>query len=289
MRIPATLIGPAILALACAGTVGAVQPPVDYIRIWQVNEGESIDRAVFLDVDPLKPGVELFGISMNCSRTDPVDGKISTVVRTRVRSYAADGSGEFLQLNPPLQVTSGAYPDLNDPQFQCNGANQTIYETEFRQGCAVGEAGFPINGPGSFDPNEGDGPSGLCGIFPEDFLFGFGIANAGEARFLVLGDGVRGEWRNDVEDGDASAYEIGVYDTAGSRIWRRRFLGRDVSNFVLLPEVSGVADFLGSGADVLRVGRIREEDNGNRFKYEYFDIATGSKIGSNIVFFVPAP
>jgi len=268
----------------CSGIASAAAPQAPNIQIWRQSEHEDLRRSIFVDYDQSVPGIELFGLTLNCSRS-PRDGNNFTTTKVTSRLVvrsSQDGSLLFRTLTLPT-VVSRPYPDPTYIEHECDGSNPTSYDRE-NQGSQYPRDSDNLNfqgscGGGTFDPNDGDGASGICGVFPSDFLFGAGVANVGESRYVVYGDAVRGKWSNNSGGGDAGSYSVHVYSLDGNRVWTASFAG-ETADGSLEPAISGVGDFLGDGSDVLRVGRIRETGSGDIFWYRHYNLTTGAVIST---------
>jgi hypothetical protein len=181
-------------------------------------------------------------------------------------------------------VQSGPYPDPYAARFQCDGADRTRYCDD--ESCFDFEDEDGCTNPGNHeDPTDGYGPSGLCGIFPAEPYVGFGIANASGARYLVVGNGLRGKYNNNLDgEKDVSQYRVSVYPQTGGAALATRGVAGQTSSGELAIEASAVGDFLGDdGTDEVRILRVRETATGTTFSWIYFGIPNLNEIARQTV------
>jgi hypothetical protein len=267
---------------------GAAVAPKTIVPVFRVDfEPEDKYRYfIFTDVSDSTPGQEVLALSYSCTRSAPdANGNVRTTGRARFTYRPATGGAAVFAPNPLPTVTTGPYPDPNDPDNQCGGINHTEFdEGDFQntqqKGCPLGEAPYQGN---SFDPAGGD--EGLCnaGVRAQHFMAG--VAHGAEStKYLVFSDAVTGTYRNEstgFNDVDITTFAIHVYNMNGSRAWTKTFGMVNPTFGRLEPVLSGVGDFLEDNAgDELRVARIK--DGSSTFYYWYYNITTGAQIGTTV-------
>ncbi len=295
MRNFALLAVSAVALLGVGGAI-AVEPAKNHFGLFhQFNEydGEhGISDIAALDF-VAGGDLETFGFAFDCKRTPPVNDKIKAVfaVRFQFRNSAAATPALASVIS---KVTTPAFPDPANPQFQCNGIHRTNYCG--KNNCVTVDNGSPdANCNSNENLNDGDGPSGLCGTFPDDVILGLGIAHGGgdgTTRHLVVGNGLQGEYFNDQGQKTVNIYNVSTYAaTGGAVIAQLNFTG-DTADGEFLTKLATVADYLASNpGDEVRVGYLKDTPTGLNTKWFYYSIPGLTPIGSpaNVVTAAPTP
>lgn len=276
-----------------SATALAADAPKTIIPVFRVEfEPEDKFRSlIFTDYFP-NAGAEVLGLTNSCTRSAPDgNGMVTTTVRTRVTLRSATGGPNLFSVVPA--ITSLPYPDPANANNQCGGSNQTEfdegdYPNTQQLGCARDPGDPPYQGQ-SFDPN-GDS---ACEQPVVGGHFGMGRATgSGDVNYIVFSDAITGTYRNAAtgfNDVDAGNFAITVYNMSGVRAWTKSF-GAFTSVGRLEPVLAGVGDFLNDdGEDELRVAYIEEGGGVTNFRYFYYDIDTGVKIGATVTVGVAAP
>jgi hypothetical protein len=281
-----------VLAAWAAGSA-AIEPPKNVFLLWSAF-GDFADRdaktPLNLDLDPVQPGIEAVGLAEGCaiSARDAED-KITVTYKLNFSAKTADGSATVFSSASPSLVTSLKFPDPRVARFQCGGELPTDYGVD-----GDGEdRGIPNTGGGScggsgngFDPNQV-----LCGEFPQVFNVGAGIATKGTSRFFLVGNAIRGIYRNSLDDVDVSRFNVAIYDLNGTRLATKTFGAFDSAGFFLQWQLSTVGDYLanGSNVDEIRLMYVKPTASNLQVKYVYYDVQTGAQIGTPVVVSTPCP
>jgi hypothetical protein len=265
-----------LVALLSAPAI-AVEVPKDSFLLWSAT-GDYQDRdakaLLNQDIKPTVPGVETLGLAQSCavSAVD-VNDKIAFTFKMSFTFRDATGAtAEFATAaTTPSSVTTAKFPDPRIARFQCGGANQTQYS---------------VDGQGSNLGCVSSGQTPLCQDYPQLFDVGIGIATKGTARFVVIGNAVRGNYQNNVDGTvEFSRFNVSTYNSAGVRVLTKTVLPADASGYQLVWEYASVGDYLNNGANVdeIRLPYYKATATVSTLKYLYYDIQTGALLDTAIV------